>query len=90
MDDIELIKQAEQVLGELDRTSGLIEEHADVLAKLRLRIYGSPRKSLDDVLKAAGNIKGKRALEDLDEPKAAGTLEDAFKMPEKKKDWPGL
>lgn len=90
MDDIELIRQAEQVLGELDRTSGLIEEHADVLAKLRLRIYGSPRKSLDDVLKAAGDIKGKRALEDLDEPKAPGTLEDAFKRPEKKKDWPGL
>ncbi|MBW3590723.1 MAG: hypothetical protein KY393_02555 [Actinobacteria bacterium] len=90
MDDIELIKQAEQVLGELDRTSGLIEEHADVLAKLRLRIYGTPRKSLDDVLKAAGDIKGKRSLQDLEEPKSAGTLEDAFKRPEKKKDWPGL
>ncbi len=90
MGDIELIKQAEQVLGELDRTSGLIEEHADVLARLRLRIYGTPRKSLDDVLKAAGDIKGKRSLEDLDQPESAGTLEDAFKRLEKKKDWPGL
>lgn len=90
MEDLELIKQAEQALAEIDRTSGLIDEHAGVLAALRLRIHGAPRKSLDDVLKAAGDIKGKKALDDLEEPKQSRTLDDAFRMPEKKKDWPGL
>lgn len=87
MTDEELLRKAEQVLGELDRTSGLIEEHAEVLAALRIRIYGAPRKTLDEVLKAAGDIKGKRSLE-LEAPKGAGSLEDAFKMPEKKVEWP--
>lgn len=90
MDDLGLIKQAEQALAEIDRTTGLIEEHASVLAKLRIRIHGAPRKSLDDVLKAAGDIKGKRSLEDVEEPRRKRSLDDAFKMPEKKKDWPGL
>lgn len=88
MTDEQLLRKAEQVLGELDRTSGLIEEHAEVLAALRIRIYGAPRKSLDEVLKAAGDIKGKRSLEELEAPKVAGSLEDAFKMPEKKVEWP--
>jgi hypothetical protein len=88
MSDEQLLRKAEQVLGELDRTSGLIEEHAEVLAALRIRIYGAPRKTLDEVLKAAGDIKGKRALEELEAPKVAGSLEDAFKMPEKKVEWP--
>lgn len=88
MSDEDLLRKAEQVLGELDRTSGLIEEHAEVLAALRIRIHGAPRKTLDEVLKAAGNIKGRRALEDLEAPKVAGSLEDAFKIPEKKVEWP--
>ncbi len=88
MTDEQLLRQAEQVLSELDRTSGLIEEHAEILAALRIRIYGAPRKSLDDVLKAAGDIKGRRSVEDLEAPKVAGSLEDAFNVPEKKVDWP--
>jgi hypothetical protein len=88
MSDEDLLRKAEQVLSELDRTAGLIEEHAEVLAALRIRIYGAPRKTLDEVLKAAGNIKGRRSLEDLEAPKVAGSLEDAFKIPEKKVEWP--
>lgn len=88
MGDEDLLKKAEQVLSELDRTSGLIEEHAEVLAALRIRIYGAPKKTLDEVLKAAGNIKGRRSLEELEAPKVAGSLEDAFKVPEKKVAWP--
>jgi len=87
-DDEKLLRRAEQVLSELDRTSGLIEEHAEVLAALRIRIYGAPKKTLDEVLKAAGDIKGRRSIEDLEAPKAAGSLEDAFKAPEKKVEWP--
>lgn len=88
MSDEDLLRKAEQVLSELDRTSGLIEEHAEVLAALRIRIYGAPKKTLDEVLKAAGDIKGRRSLEDLEAPKVAGSLEDAFKIPEKKVEWP--
>jgi hypothetical protein len=88
MGDEPLLRQAEQALSEIDRTSGLIDEHAEVLAALRIRIYGAPKKTLEEVLKAAGDIKGKRSLEDLEAPKRAGSLEDAFKQPEKKSDWP--
>ena len=88
MEDEELLRRAEQALSEIDRTSGLIDEHADVLAALRIRIYGVPRKTLEEVLKAAGDLKGRRSLEELDVPKPASTLEDAFKVPEKKVEWP--
>ena len=87
-DDEQLLRKAEQVLSELDRTTGLIEEHAEVLAALRIRIYGAPKKTLDEVLKAAGDIKGRRKLEDLEGPRSTGSLEDVFKMPEKKVEWP--
>jgi hypothetical protein len=88
MDDGPLLKRAEQVLSEIARTSGLIDEHAEVLAALRIRIYGAPKKTLEEVLKAAGDLKGKRSLEDLEAPQPAGTLEDAFKAPERKSEWP--
>ncbi len=88
MEDGELIRRAERALSEIDRTTGLIDEHAEVLAALRIRIYGAPRKSLEEVLKAAGDLRGKKSLEDLEAPKPAGSLEDAFKMPERKTEWP--
>lgn len=64
--DLELIRKAEAVLSEIDRTQGLLDRHADVLAALRIRIEGGPRKSLEELIDAAGEIKGKRAAE-LDE-----------------------
>ena len=88
MEDDDLLRRAERALSEIDRTSGLIDEHAEVLAALRIRIYGAPRKTLEEVLKAAGDLKGRRSLEDLEAPKPAGSLEDAFKMPERKTEWP--
>lgn len=88
MDDELLLRRAEQVLSELNRTAGLIDEHAEVLAALRIRIYGSRKKTLEDVLRAAGDIRGKRSLEDLEAPPPAGSLEDAFKLPDKKLEWP--
>jgi hypothetical protein len=85
-----LIKQAEQVLGEIDRGPGLSDEHADVLAALRIHIEGKERKSLDELLSVAGDISGKKDLKDVlttpdDEPKS-----DWPAIEEKKKDWPGL
>ena len=64
--DLELLRKAEAVLSEIDRTQGLIDRHADVLAALRIRIEGGPRKSLEELVGAAGEIRGRKAAE-LDE-----------------------
>lgn len=86
--DEELLRRAEEALAEINRNQGLDDIHMEVLAALRIRLNGAPAKTLDDVLKAAGELK-KPALEDLEEPKPKGSLEDLFAEPEKKKDWPG-
>ncbi|HVE91955.1 MAG TPA: hypothetical protein VNE62_06620 [Actinomycetota bacterium] len=62
-DDFELLRKAERALSEIDRTQGLIDRHADVLAALRIRIEGAPRKSLDDLIAATGEIEGRRGKE---------------------------
>lgn len=64
--DLELLRKAEAVLAELDRNQGLIDRHADVLAALRIRIEGGPRKSLEELMSAAGEIRGRTSGE-LDE-----------------------
>ena len=51
--DEALLRRAETTLAEIDRNQGLSDEQAEVLAAIRIRIYGAPRKSLDDVLRAA-------------------------------------
>jgi hypothetical protein len=73
--DLDLIRKAEAVLGEIDRTQGLIDRHADVLAALRIRIEGGPRKSLEELMDAAGDIKGRKAAE-LEERLASETSRD--------------
>jgi hypothetical protein len=88
--DEALMRRAEAVLAELDRTQGLGDEHADVLAALRIRLDGAPRKSLDDVLRAAGDLKGRHSLDDPPPLPAKPSLEDALKKARPKKDWPGL
>jgi hypothetical protein len=88
--DEALLRRAEQVLAEIDRNQGLNDEHAEVLAAIRIRIEGAPRKSLDDVLRAAGTIKGKRTLDDPPPPPAKASFDDALKKASTKKEWPGL
>ena len=88
--DEALLRRAEVVLAELDRNQGLSDEHAEVLAAIRIRIHGAPRKTLDDVLRAAGDIKGRRSLDDPPTPPAKRSLDDALKKTTAKKDWPGL
>jgi hypothetical protein len=87
--DEALLRRAESVLAELDRTQGLRDEHAEVLAAIRIRIEGGPRRSLDEVLKAAGSIRGRHSLDDPPPPPAKASLEDALKKASAKKDWPG-
>ena len=87
-DDRKLIQKAERVLAEIDRSEGLSDEHADVLAALRLRIEGKERGSLEDLLEAAGDISGKRDLKDvLSEPEEKSSEWPEIK--ETKRDWPG-
>ena len=87
-DDRKLIQKAERVLAEIDRSDGLSDEHADVLAALRLRIEGKERASLEDLLEAAGDISGKRDLKDvLSEPEEKSSEWPEIK--ETKRDWPG-
>jgi hypothetical protein len=90
VDDEALMRRAEAVLAELDRTQGLSDEHADVLAALRIRLHGAPRKTLDDALRAAGDLKGKRSLDDPPPAAPRRSLEDALKKAPAKKEWPGL
>ena len=71
--DLDLLKKAERVLSEIDRTQGLIDRHADVLAALRIRIEGGPRKSLEELIEATGDIEGKRGKELSEKLKTEGS-----------------
>ena len=57
-DDEALLKQAEKALTEIKVAQGLSDEHASVLAALRLRLTGDPGKSLEDMMAAAGDLGG--------------------------------
>jgi hypothetical protein len=88
--DLELLKKAEAALAEIDRTAGLINRHADVLAALRIRIEGGPRKSLEELMTAVGEIAGKKGkgLDDrlkAEESRKTGDLGDLIARGESKK-----
>ena len=55
-DDEKLLREAERALTEIKVAHGLSDEHASVLAALRLRLTGDPGKSLDDIIAAAGDL----------------------------------
>jgi len=87
--DRKLFERAAQALAEIDRGQGLGDEHADVLAALRIRVEGKERASLEDLLSSAGDISGKRDLADT----LSGGRDEGSEWPaieEKKKNWPGL
>jgi hypothetical protein len=88
--DLELLKKAEAALAEIDRTAGLINRHADVLAALRIRIEGGPRKSLEELMTVVGEISGKKgsALDariKAEESRKKGDLSDLLAREPKKK-----
>ena len=86
--DRKLIQQAEQALAEIDRSTGLLDHQASVLAALRIRLEGKERASLEDLLSAAGDIGPKKSLSDVlsDEPESR----DWPEVKDDEKDWPGL
>ena len=88
-EDRKLIQRAADVLGEIHRGPGLSDEHADVLAALRIRLEGKKRASLEDLLTATGDA-GKKDLGDVLPQGEAGSKSDWPDVKEKKKDWPGL
>lgn len=93
MDDEELLRRAEQALTEIKVGQGLSDEHASVLAALRLRLKGDPGTSLDDMLAAAGDLGDKRRLEELlaERERPKRSLDDLLAQPPTKprRDWPG-
>jgi len=87
--DRKLIRRAADALAEIHRGPGLSDEHADVLAALRIRLEGKERASLEDLLNVAGGAGAKRELGDA----LAGGEGSSSEWPainERKKEWPGL
>ncbi|MGH2754757.1 MAG: hypothetical protein ACRDLB_10020 [Actinomycetota bacterium] len=88
--DRKLIRRAADALAQIDRGASFDDEHADVLAALRIRLEGKERARLEDLMAAAGDIGGKKDLGDVlsgaDQPEKS----DWPVVEEKKRDWPGL
>jgi hypothetical protein len=90
-DDDKLLRRAEKALTEIKVAQGLSNEHASVLAALRIRLKGDPGKSLEDLLTAAGDLDSESKLEELLQEKAKpkGSLDDLLaEKPKPKPDWP--
>jgi hypothetical protein len=89
--DEKLLRRAEKALTEIKVAQGLSEDHAGVLAALRIRLKGDPGKSLEDLIDAAGDLGGP-GLEDLlgETPKKKPeSLDDILaRKPKPKPEWP--
>jgi hypothetical protein len=91
-EDERLLRKAEGALAQIKVGQGLSDEHASVLAALRIRLRGDPGKSLDDLLTAAGDLGSRRRLEALldEDPKPKRSLDDVLgERPKPKPEWPG-
>lgn len=90
-DDERLLRRAEKALTGIKVAQGLADEHASVLAALRIRLKGEPGKSLDDLLTAAGDLApGKLdSLLEAEPPKSQRSLDDVLSQkPKPKPEWP--
>jgi hypothetical protein len=88
--DEKLLRRAEKALTQIKVAAGLSEEHAGVLAALRIRLRGDAGKSLEDLITAAGDLSSPE-LEDLleDRPVPKKNLDDILaQKPKPKPDWP--
>ena len=89
-EDEKLLRRAEKALTEIKIGEGLSEEHAGVLAALRIRLKGEAGKSLEDLVAAAGDLGGP-ALEELlsQGKKPKKSLDDILaQKPKPRPDWP--
>jgi hypothetical protein len=92
-EDERLLRRAEKVLTEIKVAHGLSEEHASLLAALRIRLKGDPGKSLEDLLTAAGDLESGRGLDGVLErepsSKVKRSLDEVLaEKPKPKPDWP--
>jgi hypothetical protein len=89
-EDEKLLRRAEQALTEIKVAQGLADEHASLLAALRIRLKGDPGKSLEDMLEAAGDLRPGSGLDDLlsTERKPSRSLDDLLAEKQKKPEWP--
>lgn len=93
MDDADLLALAEQALTEIKVNHGLSDQHASVLAALRIRLKGSDGKTLEELLEAAGDIGPDDRLErELEEAERARqgkpSLDDLLAQEKPKPEWP--
>lgn len=95
-DDRTLLERAERALTEIKIAQGLSDEHASVLAALRIRLKGKADPTLEQLLESAGDLGGpagakKRTLDDaIAQPERKSSLDDVLSKPEKPKpEWPG-
>jgi hypothetical protein len=88
--DEKLLRRAEKALTEIKVAQGLSEDHAGVLAALRIRLKGDAGKSLEDLIDAAGDLGGPELDELLTrEPQAKPSLDDVLsRKPKPKPEWP--
>ncbi len=92
-DDEGLLERAERALTEIKIAQGLSDEHASVLAALRIRLRGAADPTLDQLLESAGDLGGPpggRSLDDaLKQPERKASLDDILaRSEEPKPDWP--
>ncbi|MBA3551872.1 MAG: hypothetical protein H0W27_03230 [Actinobacteria bacterium] len=91
-EDETLLRKAERALAQIKVAQGLSDEHASVLAALRIRLKGDPGTTLEDLLTAAGDLGSRRRLESLveEDPKPKRSLDDVLgERPKPKPEWPG-
>jgi hypothetical protein len=91
-EDERLLRRAEKALTEIKVAQGLSDEHASVLAALRIRLKGDPGKNLEDLLTAAGDLESGTRLDALLEDAPGETkrsLDDVLtQQPKPKPEWP--
>ena len=90
-EDRKLIDRAAQALAEIGRGPGISDEHADVLAALRIRLEGKSRASLEELLTVTEDLKGKKDLGDVFD--STGKQSSGKEWPtvaDEKTDWPSL
>ena len=89
-EDEKLLRRAEEALTEIKINQGLSDQHASVLAALRIRLKGDAGSSLDAMLEAAGDLSPGTGLDDLmaNQSKPTRSLDDLFAEEPKKPEWP--
>ena len=88
--DRKLIQRAADALAQIDRGAPFDDEHADVLAALRIRLEGKERAKLEDLIAAAGDIGASKDLGDVLSGAEENKGTDWPVIEEQKRDWPGL